>query len=217
MERNEGVMLSSRRAKPKDENRPGDIEALQNLSALIGDLDRRDGELLREQLALEAAGAVPVTSLEALLGRHPPPISNAEHPSPSADAQRLLNGHVRYDPASATPGIDAIVAQRAAIKIALDLGRKREQTLRLQLSAVRGAAQIERWREMVTEIEGLAAKLARFEGEASKLDAAYRHATDCGPEQTGELPGRFAIVALAEAAKGFLDRAASALAIAYSR
>jgi hypothetical protein len=180
------------------------VTALTELSARIEELIKRDAALLREQLSLEGAGAAP---------------SEETRFDPAAEARKLLNGSLAGagDVGMAPPQrLAQIIKLRLAIASAVEIGRRREQELRLQLSAELGAAEIARWRELLGEAEKLAAAVAQLGEQFRELDQRYRRATACDPDYTGELPAGLAVAQLAGAARAFIDRGDIALAIACS-
>jgi hypothetical protein len=194
-------MLARSKQKPiATDGHPPGVAALQELSARIEELIRRNDALLAEQLALEGTGATP---------------SEETKFDPNAEAKRLLNGAAGFaaDVGMASPQrLSQVIKLRQAIASAIEIGRKREGEMRLALSAVLGAAQIEAWRKLVTAVEEHARALVQIDNEARALDMQYRAVTQCDPAQTGELGHSFALSEFAEAAREFLGRQDLALA-----
>jgi hypothetical protein len=193
--------MLARKTKPiATDSHPTGVAALKELSTRIEELIRRDGALLQEQLSLEGAGAAP---------------SEETKFDPNAEAKRLLNGAAGFaaDVGMAPPQrLAQVIKLRQAISSAIDIGRKREEAMRLQLSAELGAAEIAKWRELLAEAEKLAAAVAQLGEQFRDLDQRYRRATGVDPDYTGELPGGFAMAQLAGEARAFLQRGDVALA-----
>jgi hypothetical protein len=212
-------MAISLRAKP--EKQPADDERVAQLGVLSASIDalvKRDDELREEQLAIERSGTLPTISLDLLLeNRKATVVAKNDQFSATTAARQLLNGHLSPEPVvgSAPHRIDQIVMERAAAQIAVRLGRQKQNELRLALSAVLGAAEIARWRELLAdEAERLAAAVVQLGDEFRDLDQRYRRATGVDPDFTGELPGGFAFGQLAGEARAFLQRGDVALALA---
>jgi hypothetical protein len=209
-------LRSPKAEKPKPSDDADRVAQLTALSASIDTLIRRDDELLKEQLTVEQAGTLPSISLDLLLENPKATVAaRRDEFSITIEAKKLLNGAFSSEPIVASAPqtrLDQIIMERAAAQIAVRLGRKKQDELRLALSTVRGAAQIQKWRELVAAVEEHARALVQLGAEASETDMAYRHATDCDPSLTGELSHGFAAAEFVESAREFLGRADLAFA-----
>jgi hypothetical protein len=206
--------------RTKSEKPPSGTDAriaqLTALTASIAALIKRDDELLKEQIEIEQAGTWPTISLDLLLENPKATVAvRRDEFSVTSEAKRLLNGALSPEPIVANAPqarVNQIVAERAASLLAVRLGRQKQDELRLQLSAIRGAAPIQAWQKLVDVVEDHARALAQLDAEARSLDMEYRAVTDCDPSTTGELPHGFAVSEFTEAAREFLARADLALA-----